>query len=46
MYVGVFVGPLATGWLIEAFGYPTMWLVVAGSAVIGSAFTLVVANEF
>ena len=46
VYVGVFIGPLVTGWLIEAFGYPTMWLVVAGSAAIGSALTLAVADEF
>lgn len=46
VYVGVFVGPLATGWLIEAFGYSAMWLVVAVSAVIGSVLILAIADEF
>jgi MFS family permease len=46
VYVGVFLGPLATGWLIEAFGYPTMWLVVAASAGLGSVTMLLIAKEF
>jgi MFS family permease len=46
VYVGVFLGPLATGWMIEAFGYPVMWLVVAVTAGFGSAMTLLIAKEF
>ena len=46
VYVGVFLGPLATGWLIEAFGYPAMWLVVAGFAAAGSVMLLLIADEF
>ncbi|NNC91075.1 MAG: MFS transporter [Acidimicrobiia bacterium] len=46
VYVGVLLGPPATGWLIEAFGYPAMWLVVAFLAVIGSVLALSIANEF
>jgi MFS family permease len=46
VYVGVFLGPLATGWLIEGFGYPAMWLVVAGFAAAGSVLLLSIADEF
>ena len=46
VYVGVFVAPLATGWLIEHHGYQTMWLVVAASAVIGSIVSIRIADQF
>jgi MFS family permease len=46
VYIGVFLGPLATGWLIEAFGYSTMWLAVAVSAAIGSMLILLIAHRF
>ena len=46
VYVGVFVAPLATGWLIEHHGYQVMWLVVAASAVIGSIVSIRIADKF
>ena len=46
IYVGVFAGPLFTGWLIEHSGYPLMWLVVAASAVIGATFAIGIAGWF
>ena len=46
VYVGVFVAPLATGWLIEHHGYQAMWLVVAASAVIGSIVSIRIADRF
>ena len=46
VYVGVFVAPLATGWIIEHHGYQAMWLVVAASAVIGSIVSIRIADQF
>ncbi len=46
VYVGVFVAPLITGWLIEGFGYPAMWLVVAASTVAGGILSIRIANRF
>ena len=46
VYVGVFVAPLVTGWLIEHSGYQAMWLVVAASAVIGASVSIRIANRF
>jgi cyanate permease len=46
VYVGVFIAPLLTGWLIEAYGYTTMWFVVAASLTIGSALALSVRHRF
>lgn len=46
VYVGVFTAPLLTGWVIETWGYPQMWLVVAASMVIGSSLALLVADHF
>ena len=46
VYVGVFVAPLATGWIIEHHGYQAMWLVVAASAVIGSIVSIRIADHF
>ena len=46
VYVGVFVGPLVTGWLIEHSGYPAMWLAVAASSVTGAAVSIRIANRF
>lgn len=46
IYVGVFVGPLLTGWLIEHSGYPLMWLAVAGSTVIGATISIRIADRF
>lgn len=39
VYVGVFAAPILTGYAIDAWGYPTMWLLVgavAVAAIIGS----------
>ena len=44
--VGVFVGPLVTGWLIEHSGYPAMWLAVAASSVTGAAVSIRIADRF
>ena len=46
IYVGVFVAPLVTGWLIEHSGYPLMWLVVAASSVIGATLSIRIADRF
>ena len=46
IYVGVFVGPLSTGWIIEHSGYPLMWLAVAASAVIGATIAIRIADRF
>lgn len=46
VYVGVFVAPLVTGWLIEHHGYSAMWLVVAASAVVGAVVSIRMADQF
>lgn len=46
VYVGVFVAPLVTGWLIERFGYPAMWLAVTASALIGATVSIRIADRF
>ena len=46
IYVGVFVGPLSTGWIIEHSGYPLMWLAVAASSVIGATVAIRIADRF
>ena len=46
IYVGVFVGPLSTGWIIEHSGYPLMWLTVAASSVIGATIAIRIADRF
>ena len=46
VYVGVFVAPLATGWIIEHHGYQAMWLVVAAAAVVGSVLSIRIADRF
>ena len=46
IYVGVFVGPLVTGWLIEHSGYPLMWLVAAASTVVGATISIRIADRF
>ena len=46
VYVGVFVGPLLTGWLIEYSGYMSMWLVVAASSVVGGIISIRIADRF
>lgn len=46
VYVGVFAGPLTTGWVIERSGYSTMWLLVAGFMAIGALITLYTSRDF
>ena len=46
VYVGVFAGPLLTGWLIEHSGYQLMWLVVATSCVVGATISIRIADRF
>ena len=46
IYVGVFAGPLSTGWIIEHSGYPLMWLAVAASSVIGATIAIRIADRF
>lgn len=46
VYVGVFVAPLVTGWLIEHHGYQAMWPAVAVSAVIGAVISIRIADRF
>lgn len=46
VYSGVCAGPLLSGWLIETWGYPVMWLTIAGSALIGAVLCLAVADRF
>ncbi len=46
VYVGVFVGPLLTGWLIEYYGYQLMWLVVAASSIVGGIISIRIADRF
>ena len=46
IYLGVFLGPLLTGWTIDEFGYSWMWAVVATCMAIGAAITYAVREEF
>ena len=46
VYVGVFVAPILTGWLLDTRGFATMWTVVAASVVVGAAAALAVARDF
>ncbi len=46
VYVGVFLAPVLTGWMIDTVGYSVMWLVVAGFMVAGSVAALTVADDF
>ena len=46
IYLGVFAGPLATGWMIDEHGFGAMWLLVGASMLIGSALTFWIRNEF
>ncbi len=46
IYVGVFAGPLFTGWLIEHSGYPLMWVAVAASTVVGATIAIGIAGRF
>ncbi|TDT15745.1 putative MFS family arabinose efflux permease [Ilumatobacter fluminis] len=46
VYVGVFVGPLASGVLIERAGYGPMWIVTAVAMAVGAVVAIRVARHF
>ncbi len=46
VYIGVFLAPLVTGWMIDGYGYATMWSLVVVMILIGSALTLSVRTRF
>jgi predicted MFS family arabinose efflux permease len=46
VYIGVFLGPLLTGWMIEWSGYSAMWLVTAAAMLVGAAITFAMSREF
>jgi predicted MFS family arabinose efflux permease len=46
IYLGVFAGPLVTGWTIDEYGYGTMWTLVAVCMLIGAGLTYRIRAEF
>lgn len=46
IYLGVFAGPLVTGWTIDEWGYSAMWVVVAVVMTLGAAITYGIREEF
>lgn len=46
VYIGVFISPIATGWLIEAQGYSTMWLTVSALGLAGAALSWAIGDRF
>jgi hypothetical protein len=46
VYIGVFLGPLLTGWMIEWSRYSAMWLVTAAAMLVGAAITFAMSREF
>ena len=46
IYLGVFAGPLVTGWTIDEYGYSTMWTLVAVCMLIGAGLTYRIRAEF
>jgi MFS family permease len=46
IYLGVFAGPLVTGWTIDEYGYGTMWTLVAVCMLIGAGLTYWIRAEF
>jgi len=46
IYLGVFAGPLVTGWTIDEWGFSVMWVVVAVMMTIGAALTFWLRDEF
>ena len=46
IYLGVFAGPLATGWMIDEHGFGVMWLVVGACMLVGAALTFGIREEF
>lgn len=46
VYVGVFSAPVITGQIIDRWGYPTMWIVVAAIAVVAAVLAIAVSPSF
>ena len=46
IYLGVFAGPLVTGWTIDEYGYGAMWTLVAVCMLIGATLTYAIRDEF
>jgi len=46
IYLGVFAGPLTTGWMIDRYGFGAMWLLVGTCMLIGAALTFWIREEF
>lgn len=46
IYLGVFAGPLVTGWTIDEYGYGAMWTLVAVCMLIGAGLTYRIREEF
>ena len=46
IYLGVFAGPLTTGWMIDEHGFGAMWLLVGTCMLIGAALTFWIREEF
>lgn len=46
IYLGVFAGPLVTGWMIDEHGFGAMWLLVGTVMLIGAALTFRIRREF
>lgn len=46
IYLGVFAGPLVTGWTIDEYGFGAMWVLVAVAMLIGAGLTYRIRAEF
>ena len=46
VYVGVFSAPIVTGRIIDAAGYPTMWLVVASVGITAAVGAVLLSPQF
>ena len=46
IYLGVFAGPLTTGWMIDEYGFGAMWLLVGTCMLVGAALTFWIRDEF
>lgn len=46
VFLGLFAAPLTTGMIIQAAGYPTMWLMTAGAMLSGALILIAVSDRF
>lgn len=46
IYLGVFAGPLVTGWMIDEHGFGAMWVLVGAFMLVGAAITYRIRDEF